>query len=101
MTRRRTFTREFKLAIVREILHGDRRPSQICRAHGLHERVVQRWRHEVETRGDHAFTAALAAEGDVRELRIAELERLCGQLTLENSALKKGLSAVVLRNDRP
>jgi transposase len=101
MGRGRTFSREFKFAIVREVMRGDDGPAQICRKHGLNERMVLRWRKEVAARGEDAFTPQLAPAGDANELRIAELERLVGQLALENSVLKKGLQHVQWRSDMP
>lgn len=91
MSHGRTYDREFKIAIVHAIMRGDQRISQICRQHGLNERVVLRWRTEVAERGDAAFLPQLSREADAQAVRIAELERLVGQLTLENTALKKGL----------
>lgn len=101
MSRGRTFSREFKHAIVREIMRGDLGPTQICRKHGLNERMVLRWRTEVAERGEDAFTPQTPQVGDAKELRIAELERLVGQLTLENTVLKKGLQHVQWRSDMP
>lgn len=101
MSRGRTFDREFKIAIVHAIMRGDQRPSQICRQHGLNERVVLRWRAEVAERGDSAFLPQVAQEADAHAVRIAELERLVGQLTLENTALKKGLQHARLASVRP
>jgi transposase len=98
MTHGRTHTRDFKLMVAREIMRGERRPSQVCREHGLDHTMVLRWRREVETRGDDAFLPLVAREDQTKDLRIAELERLCGQLALENAALKKGLSALTSRS---
>ncbi|HET8908481.1 MAG TPA: transposase [Ktedonobacterales bacterium] len=42
----RTFTREFKRAIVRQLSSGEKRPAQICREHGLAASVLARWRRE-------------------------------------------------------
>lgn len=98
MSRGRVFSREFKIAVVREVLRGDEGVMAICRKHGLAQPVVLRWRHEVEARGDDAFIPRVADAVDARDLRISELEQLCGQLTLENRALKKGLSAHALRS---
>lgn len=98
MRGRRKFSREFKLAVVREVMHGELTVGAICRKHQLAGPVLLRWRHEVETRGDEAFIPTVAPEGDAKDLRIAELERLCGQLSLEVQTLKRGLHAVVTRN---
>jgi transposase len=98
MAKRRTFSREFKLAVVREVMQADQPVGMICRKYQLAGPVLLRWRHEVETRGDDAFIPTVAPEGDAKDLRIAELERLCGQLALENQTLKKGLQTVVAQS---
>ncbi len=48
----RTHSREFKLAIVRQVANGEQRPAQICREHHLDERVLLRWRKEYDARGE-------------------------------------------------
>ena len=92
MARGRTFTREFKLAMVHEVTSGAKRPAQVCREHGLAEGLLLRWRREVAERGDAAFGPPEATSTLALERKVAELERFCGQLALENAALKKGLS---------
>ena len=91
--RGRVFSREFKLEVVQEIASGAKRPAQVCREHHLAETVLLRWSREYEERGDAAFTPreATAAGSLSAEQRVAELERFCGQLALENAALKKAL----------
>ena len=98
MARGRTFSREFKLAVVRDVASGEKRPAQACREHQLSEGLLLRWRHEYAARGEEAFTPAAADSATALERRVAELERFCGQLALENAALKKGLSALPLRS---
>src|SRR5690348_16763126 len=95
----RTFPREFKLAIVRQLASGEKRPAQVCREHGLAESVLARWRHEYAERGDTAFTPKAApAATSAAEARVAELERFCGKLALENAVLKKPCRAYRVRS---
>jgi transposase len=75
MAHGRIHSREFKLDIVRQVASGE-----------------NRWRKEYDARGEAAFGAAGESGSPNQERRIAELERLCGQLALENAALKRGLS---------
>jgi transposase len=93
----RTFTREFKLEVVRQLAAGMKRPAQICREQHLAESVLSRWRQDYAERGEAAFTprpgAGVDASATPLEMRIAELERFCGQLALENAALKKALQS--------
>jgi transposase-like protein len=92
MGRGRTFSREFKLAAVQEVVSGAKRPAQVCREHGLTDGVLWRWRQEVAARGEAAFGPPDDTGTVALERKVAELERFCGQLALENAALKKGLS---------
>ena len=92
---KKTYTREFKLKVVRAVESGELRPAQACREYQIAESVLNRWRHEVRLRGEDAFTPldTPSATTDY-EARIAELERVCGQLAVENAALKKALQRV-------
>ena len=98
MGRGRTFSREFKLAAVRQVVVEGQRPAQVCREHGLAEGLLLRWRREYAERGGAAFAPPEATSTAALERRVAELERFCGQLALENAALKKGLSALPSRS---
>src|SRR5215212_6785636 len=90
---RRNHTREFKLECVRQVATGQKRPAQICREHNLAQSVLLRWRKEYEARGEEAFTEKQPSpREETLEARIAELERFCGKLALENEVLKRGLS---------
>lgn len=98
MARGRIHSREFKLQVVHEVTNGAKRPAQVCREYGLANSVLDRWRREYAERGEAAF-APRAPEGeDALQQRIADLERLCGQLALENAALKKGLASLASRS---
>src|SRR6187401_3451472 len=91
MGRGRVFSREFKLAVVRQVAGGEKRPAQVCREHGLGEGLLLRWRREYEARGEAAFAPHRPSETDALQRRVAELERLCGQLALESAILKGAL----------
>ena len=92
MGRGRVFSREFKLGVVRQVANGEKRPTQVCREHGMSEGLLLRWRREYEARGGAAFAPHQPSETEALQRRIAELERLCGQLALENAVLKGALS---------
>jgi transposase len=98
MARGRTFTREFKLEVVRQVEQGERRPAQVCREHNLADGVLWRWRREYAARGEAAFAPPAPDSQEGLARRIAELERFCGQLALENAILKKGRSLAASRS---
>ncbi len=97
----RAHSRDFKLTVVRQIAAGEKRPAHVCREHGIAESLLLRWRREYEARGEAAFTPQELTGADALERRIAELERFCGQLALENAALKKALSNAPSRSGMP
>ena len=92
MAHGRTHSRDFKLEVVRQVASGEKRPAQLCREHAIAEGVLLRWRKEYDLRGEAAFSPPEESSSRSQERRIAELERLCGQLALENAALTRGLS---------
>jgi transposase len=87
--KRRTFTPEFKFQVAMEYLTGQKRRVEILREHELSDSTLERWCQRLRERGSQVFAAedhSLLAE---REQRIAELERVIGQLTVELAAAKK------------
>ena|SRR5215831_14649093 len=95
----RVHSREFKLTVVRQLASGEKRPAQICREYNLANSVVSRWRNEYDQRGEQAFLPPANSDSPSAEARIAELERFCGQLALENALLKKALGKLPLNSD--
>ncbi len=84
--KRQTFTKEVKLAVVRELQAG-KTVAQVCREYEITASMASRWQREYETDPIHAF----AGRGHAVKLeaRNAELERTVGKLYLENEFLKK------------
>jgi transposase len=86
----RKFTREFKLAALRQLAAG-KTFAKLARELELHENVLRRWQREWEKQPSRAFSGK--GQGSLRLGldREAELERKIGQMTLENDFLKKVL----------
>jgi transposase-like protein len=95
--RGRTFTREFRLDVVRQVASGTKRPAQVCREHQLSASLLAHWRKAYEERREAAFTPRSLDGQASSEQRVAELERRCGQLALENAALRKALQHLQAR----
>ena len=87
MTKRRSFTPEFKARLVLEELTGVKRAAEICREQRLKPQVFSRWKAEFIERAPEIF-ATKPSRGDEQE-RIAELERMVGRLTMELEMAKK------------
>lgn len=84
--KRRQFTKAFKLQVIREVEAG-KSLAQAGREHELHPNLLRKWRQQYAQYAEAAF----AGNGHryTEEAKIAELERLIGQLTIENAFLKK------------
>ena len=87
---RRQYTAEFKAKLVLQILSGEKTTSDLCRAHKLNSNVLNRWRKEFLEQAPSIFERGEA--GSEHEQKIAELERLVGQLTVQLEIAKKASS---------
>lgn len=83
---RRVFTREFKLAAVKELESG-KPPGHVARQLEVSSNTLQRWRREFNKRPTRAFSGN--GRRMLADSREGELERKIGQLTMENDFLKK------------
>jgi len=96
---RRQYTAEFKVKVVLQVLMGEKTSAEICRHHKLHHSVLNRWRTEFLDRAATIFEADSEDESD--QQRIADLERLVGQLTVKLEIAKKASQSLSLdRNGR-
>lgn len=87
MGKYRTYEAAFKVAVVLEALRGEKTLAQICRERGIAQDLRCRWRQDFLARAPQLF--ATPQQQSVEQERIAELERLVGQLTLELAATKE------------
>jgi len=101
---KRTFDREFKLQVVRQLKSGEKRLAQVCREHNLCQTLARRWREQYEQKGENAWLEQAhsphVAPDD--KARIAALEAALGRAHLELDFLRhclresgqKGVSAL-------
>ena len=89
--KQRQFSAQFKLETVMEVLRGEKPIAQICRERAVTDSLVYKWRSEFLEKAPGIFEGKITnKEANEGSERIAELERLVGQLTMENALLKKG-----------
>ena len=91
--KRRTFSKEFKLHVLREVASG-KTAAEVARQYQVHPNLLSRWRTQYETYADEAF----GGSGNIRSdtARLAAQERRIVQLLAENELLKKALSRLDL-----
>jgi len=88
MAKYRTYSPDFKLRCVMEILAGHRSAADVCREHQLTASVLDRWREHFQTHAVDVFVSK-KERGEGKEQKIADLERAVGRLTLELEVSKK------------
>jgi transposase-like protein len=89
-TGRRTFTATYKTQIVLEWIGNPTSQTEICRRELLSLETLKQWKQQFLDNAVAAFGGS--REQQEHEANIARLERLVGQLTVENSILKKASS---------
>lgn len=91
MKARKKYTREIKISILRELENG-KSAAQVCRENSIHPSMLSKWKREYKENSGIAFSG----NGNVSkpEAKLAESERLIGQLYAENAFLKKVLSSL-------
>jgi len=87
MSKQRRFTSEFKRSVVEELLSETSGPAQICRRYQISSGLLYHWKKQYARGKFGNEPTQEAAMAD----RIEKLERLVGQLALENEFLKKAL----------
>jgi len=93
MGARRRFSAAFKRQVVEELLAGAATLAQLCRRHELCQTVIRNWRQQYA----QGRLAAPEGVGESREQRIRDLERMVGQLTMENALLKRAVAYTLQR----
>lgn len=88
MGSRRIFTREFKRKVV-ELLRV-KSAAEVCREHEIGPNLLSRWKREHEENPSEAFKG----NGHLWkwEAKLAEKDRLIGQLYAENELIKKSIA---------
>ena len=91
MKTRKKFTRKFKISILRELENG-KNAAQVSRENSIHPTMLSKWKREYKENPGTAFSG----NGKISkpEAKLAESERLIGQLYAENAFLKKVLSSL-------
>ena len=85
MRRQRQFSIEFKRQVVEELISDSSRPAQICRRYNIVPSLLDHWKKQYNL---GKFDNEPIKEAVLQD-RVEKLERLVGQLTLENEFLKK------------
>jgi len=83
----RTYTPEFKVRVVMELISGRKHLSEASREYGIKDTVIARWRQEFMERAPQIFEQP--GSRDAQAERIAELERVLGRMAMQVEMAKK------------
>ena len=90
MSARRSFTAEYKAKVVLEMIAGAKSSAQASREYSIKDTVLSRWKQEFLAKAAQVFEQP--KEVQEKEVKIAELERMVGRLTMQLELQKKVLS---------
>ena len=88
---KRKFTNQFKTQVALDLLQRGLTLNQVSKKYSLHPTQIRRWKTIFLENLPHIFD--LDNQTEIREIgrKTEELERIIGQLTIENQILKKSL----------
>jgi transposase len=87
MATRRQFSADFKAKVVLDVISGRKSAAAVCREYHLKPTLLANWKKAFLASAPKLFERETLA--DPAEVRIEELERLVGKLTLELDVAKK------------
>jgi len=98
MAKRRSFSGEFKAKVVLELISGKKSLAEASREYSIKDSVLSRWKQEFLERAGEIFEQPKEVQD--KDIRIAELERMVGRLTMQAELSKKAVSyASLLRQN--
>lgn len=86
---RKDYAPKVKFQAVLELIKGEKTAIEIGRAWGAHATTIRNWRDEFMKKGPGMFS--LKDTSNEHEDKIAELQKIIGQQTVEIALLKKFL----------
>ena len=83
--KRRRFTQDFKRSVIEQLLSETAGPAELSRRYNIASGQLYTWKKQY---ADGKLDPEPSKEAEL-EVRVRELERLLGKVTLENEFLKK------------
>ena len=99
--RNRSFSREFKLMVVRQLSSGEKRMAQLCREHALSNNLLRYWRDQYARDGEQAWREGRTPSVDPEpQAQIEALEKALGRAHVRIELLEAALEACQKRGSR-
>lgn len=88
MTKRKTFSKEFKLEAVRLLEQSDKSPNEIAIDLGVRRNQLYKWQAQLKAQGEGAFRGSGRKPLDQSD-EVARLRKELAEVKLERDILKK------------
>jgi|SRR5210317_1374804 transposase len=88
MTKRKTFSKEFKIEAVRLLEQGDKSPNEIAIDLGVRRNQLYKWQEQLKTQGDQAFRGSGRKPLDQSD-EVTRLRKELAEVKQERDILKK------------
>jgi len=89
MSKRRTFSAEFKARVALEALSGAYTIAELASRHKVHPNMIAQWKRKVQEGLPDLFARKSERTATDRDAEVKELHAKIGQLTVENDFLSK------------
>ena len=89
MSKRRTFSAEFKGKVALESLVGDKTLAELSAKHGVHPNMIAAWKRQAKESLPEIFSRKPIRDEAARGSEIKDLHAKIGELTIERDFLAK------------
>ena len=89
MSKRRSFSAEFKARVALEALTGAQTMAELSAKHGVHPNMIAQWKRRVQEGLPELFSRKAVKGDECREAEIKELHAKIGQLIVEKDFLSR------------
>lgn len=90
VSRRKSYTREFKIETVKLVTDGDAKVPEIARDMGIHPNTLYNWIQQFSAKSEEAFPGKGHVASDAEVIR--QLKRENERLKMEREILKKAMA---------
>ncbi len=88
MTKRTTYSKEFKLEALRQLKLGDRPGTEIARDLGIRRNLLYKWQEQLLDHGDGAFQGSGRRPSNQSD-ELAKVKKELAEVKMERDILKK------------
>ncbi len=89
MSKRKTFSKAFKLEAINLLEHSDMTATEVARQLGIRRNQLYKWQAQYKTDGEAAFERGLGRPKKSQESEVSRLRKELAEVKMERDILKK------------